>query len=427
MPSSVPGAGAEAVNSLPRSQLALPGLITTSDLAGASQLIILDTGILRGTSLESAPMEMLSTLRKSGTETVAITSVTLEELVAQRAISYEEKYLRAYEAVDALHGVTPWAFELELPPLDLDAFRTSWRKFYRELFVVLPTSGAVLQEAMFREANLIAPCKEHKGQKIGSRDAAIWLAAAEFARENPSEQVYFVSGNTKDFGTATERDDVLDDDVYDLGSRFVHRTNLDDVFADFTRPAEVPDEEYHRVLSSPVQLVDENANALEDLLPWGMPVRDLADWSARGVFGFEDSYMPPTAYFLDYTDASAHQLGTDVWCTATVRYLLCAMYADGTTVAGVNVWTARMAASLSEKDQQATVLRNMHVTHPGPDDMQAVPDTVLDMWRHAAQLHRQGEEPSAREMGSFALFHASQTQALSPAEESIRRHITSRR
>ncbi|MEU8958491.1 PIN domain-containing protein [Streptomyces sp. NPDC048518] len=391
---------------------------------GALQLIILDTCILRGMSPDSAAMDLLSTLSKSGTETVAVTSVTLEELVAQQAISYEQKYVRAYEAVEALHEVTPWAFDTELPPMDLPAFRQTMREDYRQRFVVLPTSKAVLHEAMFREANLIAPCKEHKGQKVGSRDAAIWLAAVEYANKTPSEQVYFVSSNTKDFGAATGRDDVLDDDVSGLGSRFVHKTNLDDVFADFTRPADVSDEEFHRVLSSPLHLVDGNSKLLDDFLPWGLPVRDVEDGSARHVVGCQSSLMPPTAYFLDFTNASAHQLGSVVWCTATVRYLLCGLYSDATTVAGATVLTARVAASLTGC-QQATALRAMCVFLPDLDDLRAVPDTVLDEWRHGAEQDRQWTPSQV--VATSQLLDASQTQALRPREEAIRRHLTSRR
>lgn len=83
----------------------------------------------------------------------------------------------------------------------------------------------------------------NKPVKTGSRDAAIWLTAVEYAREHPDETVYFVSKNTNDFGDGSSYKGRarLWRDIQELGDRFKHYASLDPVVAEFTQPTEVDD------------------------------------------------------------------------------------------------------------------------------------------------------------------------------------------
>jgi hypothetical protein len=66
----------------------------------------------------------------------------------------------------------------------------------------IPTSEGVLRQDLFWEMNVLAPAKtdatSSRSVKTGSRDAAVWLSAIDYAADHPDETVYFVSSNTRD-------------------------------------------------------------------------------------------------------------------------------------------------------------------------------------------------------------------------------------
>ena len=99
----------------------------------------------------------------------------------------------------------PWADIPHPRKFDAEHVRKHWRERYSEIADVIETSVSAYQMAMFRETNILAPCKTvNSGKnKTGARDAAIWLTAVEYAREHPAETVYFVCNNTEDFGDGT--------------------------------------------------------------------------------------------------------------------------------------------------------------------------------------------------------------------------------
>lgn len=67
-------------------------------------MIILDSNILKGTSLRGPEAELLRVIRTAGVENVVAPWIVLEELAAQQALAYEAKYEAAEAAVLAEGG-----------------------------------------------------------------------------------------------------------------------------------------------------------------------------------------------------------------------------------------------------------------------------------------------------------------------------------
>lgn len=186
-------------------------------------MIILDTNILRGISLKGVSADLIKTIRAAGVQQVAVPWTVMEELAAQQAVRYQGKYDDAHAALEALRKVTPWPLpQARMPDDEVERVRQLWRDVYSALVDVVPVSASVLQEAIFREANLLAPCKvvpvkgQDKQVKVGARDASVWLTAVEYAREHPEETVYFVSQNTNDLGDGSSYEQPMGADLQGL-------------------------------------------------------------------------------------------------------------------------------------------------------------------------------------------------------------------
>ncbi|MFI9247979.1 PIN domain-containing protein [Streptomyces sp. NPDC053086] len=161
-------------------------------------MIILDANIIKGTSLRSSVADMLRAIRAAGVERVGTPWIAVEEVAAQQVLAYQAKHDAARAAVDELHKATPWDHVAHPKRWQDEHVREHWRERYASITEVLETSPAVYQQALYRETNLIEPCKTvNSGKhKTGARDAAIWLTAVEYARDHPEETVYFVSNDT---------------------------------------------------------------------------------------------------------------------------------------------------------------------------------------------------------------------------------------
>ncbi|WP_228980148.1 PIN domain-containing protein [Streptomyces sp. DH12] len=203
-------------------------------------MIILDSSTLvsagRGTGLD-----LLRAIRRSGID-VGIPQMVVEELAAQQALTYSDAYAAATKAMESLWKATPWKTTASLAD-ETDRVRAHWRNFYANLGEPLRPSQQVLEEALAREANAIAPCKrtgpEKRPIKVGGRDAVIWLTAVEYANTHKDETVYFVSGNTTDFGDGTDYRPPMDADLEKIRDRFKHLTSLDDVIAEFAQETNI--------------------------------------------------------------------------------------------------------------------------------------------------------------------------------------------
>ncbi|MGJ3558889.1 PIN domain-containing protein [Streptomyces sp. INA 01156] len=214
-------------------------------------MIILDTNILRGLTPEDGSTDLLRAIRAVGGERVAVPWVVMEELAAQQALKYQEQHARAAEAVKALRETTPWGLDVPLGPSEPEEVRKHWRLQWGTVVEVIPTSPQAFQEAAFREANQLRPCRVVKGLKIGSRDAAIWLTAVEYAQTHPDETVYFVSGNTKDFGDGTSYPAPMDKDVAGMTDRFRILPSMSDVIAEFATETTTDEAAVRALLEQP--------------------------------------------------------------------------------------------------------------------------------------------------------------------------------
>jgi hypothetical protein len=202
------------------------------------------------------------------------------------------------------------------------------------LVEVIEPSSDVLRTALFRESNVLAPCKRvggQKGDKTGSRDAAIWLTAVEYARDHKDEQVCFVSMNTKDFGDGTEYPEPMKSDLAGIEGRFRHLTSLDDVVERFAKPADV-DPDFLPARLAREETIELLTDALSEHLPTFAPKNEggwlngrlaytrLGDDEGEGEappsLGWFD---PPSLTFDGASNVTAHSIGGQDWYLATAR------------------------------------------------------------------------------------------------------------
>lgn len=360
-------------------------------------MILLDTNILRGMSLSSVSADLIKTIRAAGVQEVAVPWVVMEELAAQHAVRYKGRYDDAHDAVEALRRATPWPMpQLITPDLDLERVRRHWRDLYSALVDVLPASASVLQEAVFREANLLAPCKlvtvkgQDKQEKVGARDASIWLTAVEYAHQHEDETVYFVSRNTKDFGDGTAYKHPMGVDLQDLEGRFVHYTSLDDVVKEFTEPTDVDEEAVRAILSTPEnnQVIAEEAwqdgrylsspgqVSAHQFACTVRPVVDTAGGNVSEGHAISLGWIHRPKVRLDGVgNISAYRIGDHVWCTATARWLLSgsALIAQPFTLNGaVAAWETRVLVSPTNSESPLTILRSAMPTGVTQQEFTAV-------------------------------------------------------
>ncbi|MER5890320.1 hypothetical protein ABT160_41385 [Streptomyces sp. NPDC001941] len=71
-------------------------------------MIILDTCVLKSTSLRGPEAELLRAISAVGVESFGAPWIVVEELAAQQALSYARKYEAARAAVADLARATPW-------------------------------------------------------------------------------------------------------------------------------------------------------------------------------------------------------------------------------------------------------------------------------------------------------------------------------
>ncbi|MGW1170580.1 PIN domain-containing protein [Streptomyces sp. NPDC002550] len=327
-------------------------------------MIILDTSILRSFSPESSSADLLRAIRAADAEQVAVPWMVLEELAAQQAIKYRDKFKRATEAVEALKQATPWPLQVSLGQCALADVRAHWRSKWLTVVSEVPTSEEALREAAFREANSLAPCNIKKDLKTGSRDAAIWLSAVAYAREHPDETVYFVSANTTDFGTGAPYTSPMSEDVAGLDERFVHFTSMAEVAARFAERT-TSDKEYAvSMLGSPM-FRDEVAFAARDT--FALPVDGSFSCTIATGLGNERAIVPAVGWethqaaFGAVEAMETYRIGDHVWCTATVLWHLGGVVVTDRRPTGAAwggcSWTTSVLFTPRGAESRLTVLR----------------------------------------------------------------------
>ncbi|MDX3345904.1 PIN domain-containing protein [Streptomyces sp. ME02-6987-2C] len=349
-------------------------------------MIILDTCIVDSFRLNSVSTDLLKTIRTSKVEQVAVPQTVMEELVSHRAVPYREKHRKVVEALDRFGKSTPWpAPPTPIPQLGIGVFEAHWKSQYYEFADVLPASPEVLQEAFYRESNVLPPCKavvtSEGGDtvKTGGRDAAIWLTAVEYARQHPEETVYFVSRNTADFGDGTTYPEAMrqDLDLNGVADRFVHLTTLAQVVERFTTETAVDDAMVESTLrdAETLQYVADVAFSRQGFLRDGLKRRssifectklvDVENFGSDGVFesttlSARGWLTSPKAQFSTVRDVKAYRIGDHVWCMATVRWLLAGIVIPGEDVTPTTVgvaWETRVLLSTTQPKSRPTVLR----------------------------------------------------------------------
>ncbi|MEU7322618.1 PIN domain-containing protein [Streptomyces griseoviridis] len=341
-------------------------------------MIILDANVLKGVSLRGPVAELLRAIRAAGVERVAAPGIVFEELAAQQVLAYEEKYAAALDAMEKLNRATPWA-AVPLPErAEPDFIRAHWRERYTDLVEPLQTSHAAYEQALFREANLLAPCKSvNSGKhKTGARDAAIWLTAVEYAREHPAETVYFVTGDTDFFDQGTPLGAPLDKDVDSLGEKFQAITSLDDVIAEFATEIPAPEDEVRSILAKPAASIAMSQSACRADNSGFLATAVLKGQVLRNINARKHWFNAMSFQISTVEDMRAYEIRGDQWVTATARWLISAhvpSYAHSIATVSWS-WTTRVLVSLTAPEGKMTPLRTIAPFGPiTPEDLDSLP------------------------------------------------------
>ncbi|MFG2387117.1 PIN domain-containing protein [Streptomyces avermitilis] len=375
-------------------------------------MIILDTNTIRGAGLRSSTAELLRAIGASGVETVAVPWVVMEELAAQKAVEYLTAWEKAAQALVTLADKSPWRVP-EVGAADPEGVRVEWRRRWGRIVTVLPPSLTVLQQAVIREANALPPCEswpdgQKKQEKIGGRDAAIWLTAIEYARDHPAETVYFVSGNHKDFTDGQSGYPYpMDQDVADLEDRFVHLTTLDGLLPKFATPADVDVDQVRAVLdeADTRQEIVSDAHLRWEMsfvlghgvfeCTWSNPQGSQAGWAG----GWLD-LQGVEAELTNLHVASAYRIGDHVWVTADVEWVLSGYTLlappEDQFVMATTQYDTRVLVSLQDNGGDVTVLHGGR-PHALDYDISSRPfDTIIDGVRMNTALEALREDLAAR-------------------------------
>ncbi|MFE7214600.1 PIN domain-containing protein [Streptomyces sp. NPDC057611] len=324
-------------------------------------MIILDKSILRSFNPDSSSADLLLAIRATGAQRVGVPWMVMEELAAQQAIKYQQQYEATVQAVEGLRRLTPWELEVHLGLCELDSVREHWREKWGAVVETIPTSDEALRKAAFREANSLPPCKTSKNEKTGSRDAAIWLSAVEYAQQNPTETVYFASANTRDFGDGTEYPFPMRDDLKGIEHRFFHWTNLDEAVAEFAKPATTDEGLVAEILNAPAALkqVGPALQAGGHLPMYGFECTTEPHpgecWVING-----HGWVTSEATVGAIEAPQMYRIGDHEWCTAIVRWYLTGTVIsvpEGTFQAAGCMVTASMLFIPDRDDPRLTVLR----------------------------------------------------------------------
>ncbi|MFF3459664.1 PIN domain-containing protein [Streptomyces sp. NPDC002730] len=344
-------------------------------------MIILDSCVIRGMSLDGSEAEVLRAIKRTKTERVAAPWMAVEELAAQKALEYAEVHEAAATALAQLqrksHQVEP-----VLGAADPEGVRKLWRSKYGELLEVLPTNEAALREGMFREANVLPPARRkgegNRAVKIGARDVAIWLTAIEYARDHPDEAVYFVSSNHKDFtkGGGAAYPPPMDADIEGLGDRFKHLTNLGEVLALVAPQVAVDESEVRTVLEEKAITFVQNAarsiwGSLDARRPF--PVMTQAGTVDEALGWLRYGHMPAVK-LVDVSGVQAYRLGDEEYFVASTHWQIAGpALVGGRFVMAACHWGPRILANLAPQ--------NLRIQMLSTGTIQAVPDAAEVDWR----------------------------------------------
>jgi hypothetical protein len=287
-------------------------------------MIIFDTNALYGLQRNTPNYDLLMAFKRSGAHSMGIPWMVREELVAQQVIVYMTAYSSAETAIGTLNRKMPWSTARgRLPRRDLERAKQYWRGQYEEVLTTIETSGDSAREALAREAFCQKPAKTDRARKSGARDVAIWLSLIDYLRENPEEDVYFVSNNYRDFGNGSEYPDPMSGDLADMKDRLFVLASFEDFISQFTEEITVDIERVKTILT---ELVGDSLTPVESAAKASMKHgrfegTRVEDGSFETI-QWQNWILPPCAVIRDVSDASGHKIGDDEWYTATVDWIL---------------------------------------------------------------------------------------------------------
>ncbi|MEU9530386.1 PIN domain-containing protein [Streptomyces sp. NPDC048210] len=324
-------------------------------------MIILDANIVKGTSLRGPVADVLRAIRAAGVERVATPWIAVEEVAAQQALLYAEKHQAAIDAVNNLRKATPWGNVDHPKRFRAEYVRDHWRERYASITEVLETPHSAYQEALFREANQIAPCKviDSGSYKTGARDAAIWLTAVEYAKAREDETVYFVSSDS-DMSKGGQLHPEMQRDIRGMEDRFHFFTSLDGVVTKFATEVEATADDVSALLATEESRVAILGAVRRASKRYGrIDGAVLATDNERQLlrFSLARPYWFPQAVALDKVlEVSGREVGGNHWFTAWVRWLLTEDQTLGGEVREMGyAWETRVLLSTAA-DQPLTVL-----------------------------------------------------------------------
>ncbi|MEU3569479.1 PIN domain-containing protein [Kitasatospora sp. NPDC036755] len=294
-------------------------------------MIIFDTNAVRLLNPASDKADLIRKLRASGQD-VGVPSMVLVELAAQQVLRYRDAYKTVESAISNLQAVTPDPLGKQtVPDSQHDAIDTYWTKQYSDLFRVVETTPEMAMAALSREAHGLKPAKrdrndKHGDTKTGARDVAIWLTVIKYMQDHPSEQVYFVTANSSDFGDGSSFEYPMNDDARELKDRLVLLSGWDDVVERFTNKvsATVDDEDLLRSdrLARVIQIeAKERLRDFYGLASW-LPGSGASVVEPDSPAHMEAWVAPPFVELVGVEEISGHEIGGAVWYTANTTWLV---------------------------------------------------------------------------------------------------------
>lgn len=166
-------------------------------------MILLDTNQLLGKSPGAPLLRMLKKVAEDAGHEMVLPEMVAEEYLAHHRHDVEEAADKARSGIKDLQRlVTRWPGDADsLRSLEESAEKTR-RAEINGLFRIHPAPDGAWREAMLREARRQPPAKtiwEPGKPGSGARDAAVWLTVLGACAAS-TQQAYFVSNNSSDFG-----------------------------------------------------------------------------------------------------------------------------------------------------------------------------------------------------------------------------------
>jgi hypothetical protein len=192
-------------------------------------VIIVDTNILHGASLDGPQIQILRRLATQKGLSLRIPEMVGVEFIYRQNEKFEALVSKARNAVEALDKESSlWGFgrDLEFPTPDTLTLREV--SLLKSIFEVIPTTPEDAWEALKREALRVPPARQNGTTACGARDALIWLTVLRCARDQ-SGPVYLISNDQKAFGEDGLKS-MLEEEARESGS-VIYCSSIKDLLA----------------------------------------------------------------------------------------------------------------------------------------------------------------------------------------------------